>query len=174
MILHMAALWENVVVEDMIFLFAQDTQTFCSNFGYHMERSITPDEAEAILIGKDYLDFKSFGHIIKISKEYLKPELNPFKQIPTEFRNSIDELFIVRNHIAHMSRKSRRSYRKMTSKSEYGLGSIDVGQFLLSVPEHGDKAVVFDSAGRKRIFELYIEALEHVSASIVAYLSDII
>lgn len=176
MALHVARSWENLVVEDMILLFAQDTETYCETFSYDLEPTITRNEAEAILIGKDYLDFKSFGNIIDFSKKHLVDVLNPFNQIPSAHQQLIDDLIIVRNHIAHRSRRSLRSYRNVLTK--YGLqGDKKPGYFLLFVPgqENPEEITMWiRGEGKKRVFGLYIEALKSASESIVNYLESVV
>jgi hypothetical protein len=175
MALHVARLWDNLVVEDMILLFAQNTEKYCESFAYGLEQTITRDEGEAILVGKEYLDFRSFGNIIDFSKKHLADALNPFLKLSSDQRKLIGELMIVRNHIAHRSKRSLRSYKNVLA--EYDIQSEkEPGYFLLFVPgqDNQDEIMMYERHGKKRIFMLYIEALRSISDEIVKYLKAVV
>ncbi|MFC1712713.1 hypothetical protein ACFL6S_03530 [Candidatus Poribacteria bacterium] len=175
MALHVARLWDNLVVEDMILLFAQNTEKYCESFAYGLEQTIARDEGEAILVGKEYLDFRSFSNIISFSKKHLVDALDPFRKLSHDQRYLIDELMIVRNHIAHRSKKSLGSYKKLLAGYDIQIEK-EPGYFLLYVPgqEDQDKIMMYERHGKKRIFMLYIEALRAISNEIVEYLEAVV
>jgi len=74
---------------------------------------------------------------------------NPFKLIANPTANKIDEVYIIRNYLSHLSTKSERSLRQMYQDS-YKLNNFRrPGDFLLSY-------------NAKRLFQ-YVEAFFHSS-----------
>jgi len=174
MVVSFGTLWERLVENDMVLLFAQNTEKYCQEYGYQLPETITRDESEAILVGEKYLGLGYSDRIKHFAKKHLVDNLNPFKKerICASSWNSIDDLIRVRNHVAHRSSMSARSYRELLMTKYRCEEDIGVSNLLLSTQS---KPGIFTPFNReKKFYELYIDALKNASQSIVRYLRSVI
>ena len=129
--------WELLVTWDMLTSLNRDCSQYAMALGLKLPRHLSYDECKAILYGPRYLDFKGTEDILRFSKKYLVPALNPFLAVPKGVRDRIDEFLLVRNVLAHYSDASIRSYKTLM-KDTYDYSRIpEPGAFLISVQSSG-------------------------------------
>lgn len=156
--LYLVASWDLLVEEDMIVLFSADTRRLCQTLDYDLPKTISKGEAEAILLSlRGYMDFRSVSDILDIARKCLVEPLRLFKFIPQHARNMIDQIYIIRNHIAHFSLRSRVAYERAVLQAHNLSRYRSPGRFLLAVPKGKRKP---------RLLE-YIQSLDDASESIV-------
>jgi hypothetical protein len=86
----------------------------------------------ALIFGDGYRDFQSTGALIGFSKKLLPDEGNPFLAISAGHKNKIDDMYKIRNYLAHYSAKCRRALWHMY-KTKYRYERwIEPGKFLTS------------------------------------------
>jgi len=131
-VLSICADWEYLVENLLIDCLNKDTSRYSEYTGFNISRHITRDNCKAILIGIGYLDFKSTEQLKKLSKSILVQTCNPFLSISSSNCKKIDELFTIRNYLAHRSFAARRSLADLY-KHKYNLRHfIEPGTFLLA------------------------------------------
>ena len=132
-VLKVATVWENLVEEDIITSLNRDCSVYGEYLGLRIRKHLNRDECRAIIIGHNYLDFKSIGNLKSFAKKYLAPAQNPFAAITSQATKKIDEFMIMRNVIAHYSDLAWRSYNKKM-KEEYNYKRVpEPGDFLIAV-----------------------------------------
>ena len=130
--LRICALWESLVEELFIGCLNRDTSTFVKTTGFKLPKHITKDMSKAVLLGLDYLDFKSMGNLKSVSRKILVDHCNPFTTISNEKARKIDEFFKIRNYLSHYSHASRRSLHNMY-KDRYRMRKfVEPGFFLMA------------------------------------------
>ena len=131
-VLSICANWEILVEELLVDCLNKDASKYCDYTGYKLRRHLSRDECKAILIGINYLDFKSTENLKEISSNILIPECNPFIKIPAANGRKINEFFKIRNYLAHRSDAAKRSLLKLY-QDRYGLKTfVEPGRFLLA------------------------------------------
>lgn len=116
LVIQCAARWEVLVESDIIASLNRDTSEYAANLGLRIRRHLSRDEIEAMVIGRQYLDFRSVGDIKSFGRRFLVPNLNPFQAISKDHAKRIDEFMCIRNLLAHRSSYARRAYRRMTQE----------------------------------------------------------
>jgi hypothetical protein len=90
----------------------------------------TRDLCEGLLFGGSYRDFKSFGDLKGYAKKILPDQSNPFLAVAQGNSAKIDEVFKIRNYLAHYSSAARRSLDRLY-KANYKLKRfVEPGRFL--------------------------------------------
>jgi len=131
-VLWCAARWEVLVVKDIITSIKLDPSAYSRELGLRLRKRLTQGEAEAMVVGHRYLDFKGVDQIKGFAKRHLADKLNPFQAISNEMAKTIDEFMVMRNYIAHGSSYAKRKYRERI-KIKYSLKKIpEPGYFLLA------------------------------------------
>ena len=132
-VLRVAVRWEVLVIQDIITSLNRNSSKYSAEIGLNLNRHLTRDESEAILIGHRYIDFKNAHQVIDFSKRHLVDRLNPFKLIDPNISKKIDQFFTMRNYLAHYSSYARRKYKRMITK-DYKLNRVyEPGAFLSKV-----------------------------------------
>lgn len=131
--LKIAARWEALVIQDVITSLNRDSSRYSSEIGLKLKKHLTKDEAEAIIIGHRFIDFKGIGDIKHFAKKHLSSKYNPFKSIDSNISKKIDQFFTMRNYLAHYSKYSKRKYKAMLSKDFKLKRLYEPGKFLSKV-----------------------------------------
>ena len=131
-VLSVCADWECLVENLLIDCLNKDTSRYSEYTGFSIQKHITRDTCKAILVGIGYLDFKSTDQLKKLSKSVLIQTCNPFLSIPTQNCKMIDELFTIRNYLAHRSFATRRSLAHLYESKYHLRHFIEPGTFLLA------------------------------------------
>jgi len=69
-----AARWEVLVIQDIITSLNHDSSRYSDEIGLRLRKHLTRDEAEAILVGHRFIDFKSIDDIKNFAKRHLSPK----------------------------------------------------------------------------------------------------
>lgn len=107
LVLHLTAIWEALVTNTIVLLFAQDTSNYSRRFDYRLEKTISVDVAWAIVIGDRYLDFGTFAYIKSIEKKFLAQDLRPFTHVPEGIQKLIDQIYIYCGTVLHTKARNR-------------------------------------------------------------------
>ena len=157
--LQLASYWEELVDEDFVDALNRDTSQYAKHVGITLPKDLSRDICFGLLVGDRYLDFRSIGGLLKHSEDLLVRTYNPFIHIPPRLRQRIDDFFVLRNYLAHRSRRAQRSYSKMIQDKRYGyLYIVRAGSFLRGT--HG-------ITGRRR-FAFFVDAFRGASVAVRA------
>lgn len=155
--LQLASCWEELVVEDFVDALNRDTTQYAKHVGITLPKDLSRDICFGLLVGDRYLDFRSIGDLIGHSKELLVAMYNPFIHIPARLRQRIDDFSILRNYLAHRSRRAERSYSKMIRDKRYNYTYIvRPGSFLRGIHEN---------TGRRR-FLFFLDGFRDASVAV--------
>jgi hypothetical protein len=101
--------WEWFIERHLINLLVRDTSKLSNYLTLTLPFKISFDEGAAILNGTGYFDFKNCSDIKAIGKRILTEQNNCFQAITKETSKNIDDLYLIRNYIAHKSNKSKKT-----------------------------------------------------------------
>ena len=122
--------WETFVLNIVIYCVAIDTRQISKFLDLELPKKLSYENASAIVNGLSYLSIKSSSDLKSISKKIIVEENNPFEQFQMKLLNQIDELYALRNYVAHKSRKSRNNLTKMYANRHQIKEFIEPGIFL--------------------------------------------
>jgi len=132
-VLKICAIWEALVENLLVDCLNQDSRQYSSFINTRLPRHIPREICSAMVTGLKYFDFKSVGDAQNIARKVLVDRHNPFKAISKSNSQRIDELFIIRNYLAHYSGKAERTLNQIYKK-DYGMSKwSDPGRFLLAL-----------------------------------------
>jgi hypothetical protein len=124
--------WEWFIERHFTHLLTRNTSKLAEYLTLKIPQIITFDEGTAILNGTGYFDFKNCTDIKSQGKKFLTVENNPFPAIEKDVTQNIDNLYIIRNYIAHKSNKSKKTLTKFYS--ENGITNfIEPGEYLIKL-----------------------------------------
>ncbi len=130
-LLRLCAHWERFVDEHLIDCVNVNHSRLSEFLGVTLPMNPTRDVCEGLLYGGGYRDFYSFGDLKGFSKKILPDISNPFLAVQPKHSKKIDEVFTLRNYLAHYSGAARRSLDRMY-KSVYKLRRfVEPGRFLV-------------------------------------------
>jgi len=131
-LLRLCAHWERFVDEHLVDCVNCDHSKLNEFLGLAIPRHPSRNVCEAILFGGSYRDFRSFGDLKGFTKRVLPDDSNPFLVITPAQGSKIDEVFKMRNYLAHYSSAARRALDRMYEQS-YGIKRFqEPGRFLLA------------------------------------------
>lgn len=139
--------WEWYVEQIICECLKDDTSQLSIELDLTLPQKITFDECIGYINGLGYFDLKSGSNLKSIAKKILPKARNPFENISSEVRNRIDDFYILRNFVAHRSKKSKKALLRTYLK--YNQNKFqEVGDFLLN-KESGDssKTIRFQDFG---------------------------
>jgi len=131
-ILRLVANWEGFVDEHLVACVNRDHRRLHEFLGVTIPPNPNMNLCRALLFGGGYRDFPSTGDLIGFSKKVLPDESNPFPEISKSNRNKIDDLYKVRNYLAHYSARSSRALWQMYKTKYHYKRWIEPGRFLLA------------------------------------------
>jgi hypothetical protein len=130
-LLRICAHWERFVDEHLIDCVNVDHSMLGNFFGVRIPSNPSKDPCQALVLRGGYTDFRSFGDLKGFSKKILPDRSNPFLVISPKNVALVDQVFTIRNYLAHYSNAARRSLHKLY-KSKYGMTNfLEPAQFLL-------------------------------------------
>lgn len=123
--------WEYFIENTIISCISKNTKTLSEYLGLQLPITMTIDECTAILNGFGYFNVKNVTNLKTLSRKILNLKLNPFLNISKENTKTIDNMYILRNYIAHKSKVSYRALLKIY-KQDYNINVfVEPGKFLL-------------------------------------------
>lgn len=138
--------WEWYIERMLCETLKKDTTKLSETLDLDLPKKISTDECFAFLNGLNYFDLKNATNLKTLSKKILVDEYNPFLKISNEAKNKIDEFYIIRNYVAHKSKKSKKSLMNIYKKYNI-LDFLEAGEFLLSKENKNSKTIMFQDYG---------------------------
>ena len=136
LILKICALWEVLIEELMIDCLNRDSSQYSKYIAEKLPKHIPRAQCKAMIQGMGYVDFKSVSDIKKKAKLILADDFNPFKSIPRNDGDKIDEFYKFRNYIAHLSSHSERVLKSVYS-GKYQLKRFqEPGRFMMAIDKN--------------------------------------
>ena len=154
-ILRLIANWESFVDEHLVACVNRDHSKLNKFLGVTIHSHPDMNLCRALIFGDGYRDFKETSALIGFSKKLLADSSNPFLAISKRHKNKIDDMYKLRNYLAHYSAKSRRILWHMYKTKYHYRRWIEPGMFLA-----GDKG--------KRLWECF-DAFEGASSDMKAW-----
>jgi hypothetical protein len=153
-VFQIVATWDIFVEDLLVDCLNRDSSAYARYMGLNLKKHLSRSECLAMVVGLDYLDFRGISDLKKVARNILTPGNNPFRLIPKSAEKKIDELFAIRNYLAHHSIPAKR--RLMTIyKERYKLKSFRTpGDFLYAARgkdgqiRFGDYVDAFSEASR--------------------------
>lgn len=112
-LLRVLANWEAFVDEQLVDCINIDTSKLSDFLGVSIPAHLSKNMCEAILFGGGYRDFPSYGALKGFSKKILPEDSNPFIHVHSSRTSAIDEMYKIRNYLAHYSSAARRALMRM-------------------------------------------------------------
>jgi len=130
-LLRLCANWESFVDEHLADCVNVDHSKLGEFFAVKIPANPSKGLCQALIFGSGYKDFKSIGDLKGFSKKILPDSSNPFLKIGKAHSDRIDEVYTIRNYLAHYSAPGTRSLKALY-KAKYGMNNfLEPGQFLL-------------------------------------------
>lgn len=122
--------WETFIQNVIIYCVAIDTSKISEYLDLRLPKKVSFENSFAIVNGLNYLSVSSSSELKGLAKKIITENNNPFEQFEIKFLKKIDEAYVLRNYIAHKSKKSKSSLLKMYL-NRYNINYFIVpGQFL--------------------------------------------
>lgn len=131
-ILRLVANWESFVDEHLVACVNRDHSRLHLFLGVNVPAHPDMNLCRALIFGDGYRDFQSMGALIGFSRKLLPIQSSPFEAISKSHRTKIDDIYKVRNYLAHYSAKSKRVLWDMYKKRYKYQRWIEPGRFLLA------------------------------------------
>ncbi|WP_333810111.1 hypothetical protein [Flavobacterium sp.] len=138
--------WEWYIERMLCETLKNDTTKLSETLDLVLPKKISTDECFVYLNGLNYFDLKNASNLKDISKKILVDDYNPYLKISNEAKNKIDEFYIIRNYVAHKSKKSKKSLMNIYKKYDI-LEFRDAGEFLLSKGNENSKTIMVQDYG---------------------------
>lgn len=131
-LLRLCAHWESFVAEHLVDCVNRDSSRLGEYFSLDLPPHPTKALCQALVIGDRYRDFRSMGDLKRFTKKVLPDPSNPFLQIKQTHLDKLDEVYIIRNYLAHYSGFAARSLWNLYKKTHGMTYFSEPGKFLLS------------------------------------------
>ncbi len=131
-ILRLVANWENFVDDHLVACVNRDYSKMKDFLGVPIPNHPDMNLCRALIFGDGYRDFQNTGALIKFSNKLLPNNSNPFLAINKSHKTKIDDLYVLRNYLAHYSSRSSRSLWNMYKNRYKYQRWIEPGKFLLA------------------------------------------
>lgn len=129
-LLRLLANWESFVDEQLIDCVNINSSKMSEFLGVRIPEHPPKSLCEAILFGGGYRDFSSYGELKGFSKKILPEENNPFLVVHSSRSSAIDEMYKLRNYLAHYSSAAKRALMGMYEQKYDYQRFIEPGMFL--------------------------------------------
>lgn len=130
-VLRLIANWENFVDEHLVACVNCHPSNLHEFLGVPVPKHPDVNLCRALIFGDGFRDFQSTSALIRFSRKLLPEEGNPFLAIKKTHKAKIDEMYRVRNYLAHYSAKSRRDLWRMYKTTYHYDRWMEPGKFLL-------------------------------------------
>ena len=159
-VLKIYVAWEVLVENIFIECLSRDPSKYAEYKGIRLAKRLTKDVCRSLVSGLGYFDFKDTGDLKGKAKKVLAPRYNPFKMIPSDEGNKIDEFCVIRNYLAHYSESSKQSLMRMY-KNKYSLTFREPGDFFFE----------FDKQNKQIRFANYTNAFMKAADEMALFLA---
>lgn len=149
--------WEWFIERHFIHLLTRDTSKLSEHLTINLPKQMSFDEGLAILNGTGYFNFKNCSDIKGLAKKLLSLANNSFLSITKEATKNIDDLYIIRNYIAHKSNKSKKALSSFYNQENI-IEFIEPGEYLVKkhISESDEKYTYF----HYHSFSLFMSAFQ--------------
>lgn len=131
-LLRLCAHWESFVDEHLVDCVNVDSSKLEEFLGVPVPANPSKNLCTALIFGDGYRDFPSYGQLKSFTKKLLPASSNPFLEVTPTLAKRIDEVYTIRNYLAHYSARSKRALHRLYI-AEYGMNNfLQPGQFLLA------------------------------------------
>ncbi|MBL4793429.1 MAG: hypothetical protein JKY97_10915, partial [Citromicrobium sp.] len=130
-LLRLLANWERFVDEQLVDCLNIDHSRLSEYLGVSIPAHPSKNICEAILFGGTYRDFRGFGDLKGFSKKILPEASNPFLVVHSSRTSAIDEMYKLRNYLAHYSSAAKRALKRMYEEKYEYTNFVEPGMFLL-------------------------------------------
>jgi len=131
-LLRICAYWESFVDEHLVDCVNIDSTRLSHHFGVDLPKHPSKALCQALIFGDGYRDFKSIGDLKGFSKKILADSHNPFLLIAPATAKLLDEVYTIRNYLAHHSFKAKRNLHRMYRQTYNMNNFLEPGQFLMA------------------------------------------
>lgn len=154
--MKVCAIWSICAEDLLIDCLNKNSEQYADFMGVsRMPKHIPRTLCEFMINGIGFFDFKNVDDLKKKAKDILIDQNNPFKDITPADRKKIDELFTMRNYVAHYSIMSGRRLGKIYRNTYHMKNFVEPGYFLL--------AIAIGKAPKKPRFHGYLDAMRSAS-----------
>jgi len=126
--------WEVLIENLFVECLSRDPSRYAEQKSIALPKKLTRNICRGLISGLGYFDFKDTGDLKGKAKKVLAPRYNPFKMIPSDEGEKIDEFCVIRNYLAHYSDSSKQSLMRMY-RNNYNLTFREPGDFLFDIVE---------------------------------------
>ena len=131
-LLRLCANWESFIENHLVDCVNCDPSKLSTYFSVTIPRNPDWNLCYALLVGRNYLDFRNFGDLKSFTKRILPGTSNPFLSISRTHSRRIDEVYKIRNYLSHYSATSRRHLMDVYRETYQMQRFLEPGQFLLA------------------------------------------
>ncbi len=132
-LIKIAAEWETFTHNIISYCIAMDTNVISKHLELNLPVRMSFDNAYSVLNGLQYKTITSSNELRSLAKKVLADKYNPFIQLDRTNLNKIDDLYAIRNYIAHKSQRSKERLLTMY-RNRYNITDfITPGLFLIEI-----------------------------------------
>ena len=129
--------WECLTEALFIDCLNRDTSQYAEFHDIQLPSHSTRAQCEAFVCGLGFFDSKGFSGLLKIAKQNLTVQYNPFKHSKSkiliqEDLKKIEEFYFIRNYLAHRSRKSKLTLKRNVYDRYELRRFVEPGSYLLA------------------------------------------
>ena len=128
-VLKICATWEILAENVFVECLSRNTSTYAAFKGITLPRNLTKNTCKGLISGLRYFDFRDMSDLKGKAKRFLADQCNPFKKVPCDVTEKINEFYLIRNYIAHRSDTAKQSLKRMY-KEKYKKRFRRPGDFL--------------------------------------------
>lgn len=151
-LIKVVAEWESFTHNIIAYCIAIDTTAMSKHLELNLPKKISFDNAYSILNGLQYKTITSSNELKSLTRKILTDQYNPFLQFEKSTLNSIDDLYSLRNYIAHKSQRARERLLTMYRNRYAKISFVEPGYFLTEPNELGSKITRRDLLYGKLLF----------------------
>jgi len=165
-VLKISATWEILAENVFVECLYRDISKYEERKGIRLPRKkLTKDICKGLVSGLRYFDCGNMSSLKDKAHKFLTQRCNPFKKISNDVSKKIDELYLIRNYIAHRSDAAKQALKRMY-KQTYKMRFRLPGNFLFDTVEFVESG----ERGKEIRFANYSKALEKAADQMATFL----
>jgi hypothetical protein len=134
--------WEMLIQNILTYCIAIDTSALSQHLDLRLPKKMGFDNAHAILNGLNFISITNTGDLKGLAKKIIVEKNNPFKNLENNILRNIDEAYVIRNYIAHKSKKSKQRLMKLYKERYQITNFLEPGKFLRQKIEQEEGSVL--------------------------------
>ena len=164
-VLKICATWEILAENVFVECLSHNTSTYAAFKGITLPRNLTKDTCKGLISGLRYFDFRDMSDLKGKAKRFLADQCNPFKKVPRDVTEKINEFYLIRNYIAHRSDTAKQSLKRMY-KEKYKMRFRRPDNFLFDTVDF----IEIGERGKEIRFANYSKAFEKAADEMAMFL----